>query len=209
MSVPSRSYLLYDGYRVDIPNSTGGEYFAVINNYNGRVDTNLTYKTIVDYFVQTRPGYRKIAEVLETYMRHSREFIYNYPEDEKREEVDKINFMSNIIINKVDIPANDDLAVLRLLKQVFVDKSLGEGLAKHFARYNMFAGEFPTDTVIIENTRNQATLVYNTAEHDPKDFERIGRYPFIGLYSKGKLVFYEVIKTKVNGKQVYFARESR
>lgn len=131
--------MLYDGTRAEIPRSVEGDYFVAANTYDGSIDTNLTYKVIVDYFIQTRPGYRKIAEVLETYMRYSREYIDDYVEDTRREEADKINFMSNIIVNKIDIPANDDLAVLRLLKKIFVDKSLGEDLAKHFARYNMFA----------------------------------------------------------------------
>ncbi len=114
-----------------------------------------------------------MADILETYMRYSREYIDDYVEDTKREEADKINFMSNIIINKVDIPANDDLEILRLLKQIFVDKILGEDLAKHFARYNMFEGEFPMDTVIIENTRNHASMMYATYDHDPSEFKRI------------------------------------
>lgn len=209
ISIPSRSYLLYDGNRVNIPYNTGGEYFVVTNDYDGKIDTNLTYKTIVDYFIQTRPGYRKVAEILETYMRHSRDYIHDYAEDTKREEADKINFMSNVIANRIDVSGNDDMEALRLLKKIFVDKILGEDFAKYFARYNMFAGEFPTDTVIIENTRDHASMLYATYDHDPSEFKKVGQYPYIGFENNHKLVFYEVIKAKVDGKWMYFARPVR
>lgn len=121
---PDHNYLLYDGNRALIPRSVEqGKYFVATNTYDGAIDTNLTYKVIVDYFIQTRPGYRKIR-IQKHISRYSREYIDDYVEDTRREQVDKINFMSNIIVNKIDVPVNDDLAVLRLLKQIFVDKRL-------------------------------------------------------------------------------------
>ncbi len=209
ISIPDRSYLLYDGDRVNIPFNAGGEYFVVTNTYDGAIDTNLTYKTIVDYFIQTRPGYRKVAEVLETYMIHSRDYIYDHVEDTKREEADKINFMSNLIVNRVYIPVNDDVEVLRILKKIFVDSALGEDFSKYFARYNMFAGEFLTDTTILENTRNNASMMYSTYDHDPSEFKKVWQYPYIGHHSNNKLVFYEVIKANIKGQRIYFARPVR
>lgn len=52
-------------------------------------------------------------------------------------------------------------------------------------------------------------MTYATYDHDPSEFKRIGQYPYIGFESDNKLLFYEVIKAKVNNEWMYFARSVR
>ena len=197
------TYISYDWWEADIVRNTAWNYFTAKSTYDWMIDSALTQRVIIDYFIQTRPGYKKMADILETYMRHSREYIYQNKEDSKRENEDKWEFIKYLVLHHIDGLTTNSIESIRLLKKIFVEWSLWQEFIQKFQRYNMFGGEFINDTTIIENTREKVLFVSPTPSH----FERIWRYPYIWYMSNDKLIFYAVTKTTTEGKEIYIARK--
>ncbi len=202
-------YIMLDWEEVEIIRATEDGSFAV--RYSGlwKIDTALTHAVIIDYFLQTRPWYKRIAQALEKYLPQSRQFDYRPQEDRQWREKDKIEFFKHLVLNNADSPPDDPLLVVRFLKNIFVDHTQWLDFAKKFERYNMFGGSMMNnDTTLIRNTQDQAGYEYDPMINDIAEFDHVMTYPYVWYGNDNTLWFYTVVIKKVAGKYIYLAKDA-
>lgn len=203
------SYIMLDGEEVEIIRATEDGSFAARYTGSWKIDATLTEAVIIDYFLQTRSWYRKIAEALEKYLPQSRQFDYRPEEDVQWREKDKIWFIKHFILSNVNGTQDDPLKTVRFLKGVFVDHTQWVTFAKRFERYNMFIGDMlDMDTTIINNTQAHAGYEYDPMVSDISEFDKVMTYPYVWYGNNNTLWFYTVVIKKVNGKDIYLARDA-